>query len=322
MFNQDPFHIEVHLQTLTEIRQLLAERGLTPRHRLGQNFLHDKNQLIKLLDAANIKPNDLVLEVGPGTGTLTQALLERGTNVIACELDPGMAQIIRDTLGRFMNTSEPASVKPAPPHTQSTIARDRRDTPRLAALTLIEGDALDKQRRLNPQIIEAMNSRDFKLVANLPYQIASPLISSLLTDHPNCRGMYVTIQKEVAERLMAKSNSKAYGSLTMIVQALAEIELISTLSPGCFWPPPDVTSAMIAITPKHSTPINSGTESAREFSTFVTQLFTKRRKQLGTIFGRQHAGWSDNQLQSIMSLRPDAINVEQAMALWQVFAQD
>jgi 16S rRNA (adenine1518-N6/adenine1519-N6)-dimethyltransferase len=278
------------VQTLTEIRQLLAERGLTPRHRLGQNFLHDKNQLTKLVDAANVQPSDLILEVGPGTGTLTEALLERGANMIACELDEQLANLLHDRLD------------------------DR--------ITLIRGDALDKQRRLNPQIIEAIHSRRFKLVANLPYQIASPLISSLLTDHPNCRGMYVTIQKEVAERLMAQSNSKAYGSLTIIVQALADIELISTLSPGCFWPPPDVTSAMIAITPKHSTPIKSGTESARAFATFITQMFTKRRKQLGTVFGRQHAGWSDERVQSLVNLRPDAISVDQAIALWQVFAQE
>src|SRR5688572_24857373 len=133
MLNQDPFHIEVLVQTLTEIRQLLAERGLTPRHRLGQNFLHDKNQLTKLVDAANVSSGDVVLEVGPGTGTLTEGLIERGANVIACELDEQLADLLHERLG--------------------------------SRITLIRGDALDKQRRLNPQVIEAINSRDFKLVA-------------------------------------------------------------------------------------------------------------------------------------------------------------
>ena len=278
------------MQTLTEIRQLLAERGLTPRHRLGQNFLHDKNQLTKLVEAANIQPNDLILEVGPGTGTLTEALLERGANVIACELDEQLADLLHERL-------------------------DGR-------ITLIRGDALDKHRRLNPFIIEALNGRAFQLVANLPYQIASPLISSLLTDHPNCRGICVTIQKEVAERLMAKPSSKEYGSLTIIVQAFADVKLLSTLSPSCFWPPPEVTSAMVSVTPKRSTSIESGATSSRAFSTFITQLFSKRRKQLGTIFGRQHVGWMDNRLQPLANLRPDAISVEQAIALWQAFARE
>lgn len=87
------------MQTLTEIKSLLAARGLRPKHRLGQNFLHDKNQLTKLIDAADVKAGDLVLEVGPGTGTLTGALLERGAEVIACELDADMAAIIREVFG-------------------------------------------------------------------------------------------------------------------------------------------------------------------------------------------------------------------------------
>ena len=90
------------MQTLSQIRQLLEDRGLRPKHRLGQNFLHDKNQITKLIDAADLRSGNLVLEVGPGTGTLTSALLEHGAVVIACEIDEGMAGIIEDLFAERM----------------------------------------------------------------------------------------------------------------------------------------------------------------------------------------------------------------------------
>jgi 16S rRNA (adenine1518-N6/adenine1519-N6)-dimethyltransferase len=268
------------MQTLSEIRQLLAERGMRPKHRLGQNFLHDKNQLERLLNAANVKPGNLVLEVGPGTGTLTEALLERGAEVIACEVDPAMADIVATRLDEQSH------------------------------LHLIVGDALQR-RRLSPQIMAALAGREFKLVANLPYQIASPLISALLTDHHvrGCAGLFITIQKEVADRLLAEPSTKAYGPLTIIVQALADVELIGTLSPSCFWPPPEVTSAMVQVIPRSS----QFTGEARDFARFVVDLFTKRRKQLGTIFGRKRTDWPEG---VTPNQRPEELTVGQLIALW------
>ncbi len=279
------------MQTLSEIKAILSERGLRPKHRLGQNFLHDHNQIRKLLDAAGVSEGDVVLEVGPGTGTLTDELLARGAQVIACEIDSAMASILRD---RFEGLSE---------------------------LTLIEADCLDRGRKLSSEVVEAIGSRSFRLVANLPYQIASPLMSTLLIEHEQCKGQYVTIQREVADRITATPGGKAYGPLTVILQAFASsIDPIGLVPASCFWPAPKVVSAMLSIAPKGvgecAEAFGPDFENRRAFTRFVTELFMKRRKQLGTILGR-----SDEVLKSLPagvepSFRPEALTVPQMIELW------
>ncbi|MHC5004603.1 MAG: 16S rRNA (adenine(1518)-N(6)/adenine(1519)-N(6))-dimethyltransferase RsmA [Planctomycetota bacterium] len=264
------------MQTLSEIRALLAERGLRPRHRLGQHFLHDKNQLGKLVAAADVRAGDLVLEVGPGTGTLTEALLDSGAEVVACELDADLADLLEERLG------------------------DR--------ITLVRGDCLGKGRTLAPEVAARLGDRPFTLVANLPYQVASPLMVALLIDHPACRGQHVTIQKEVADRLLAEPGTKAYGPLGVIVQALATVRRIATVKPTSFWPPPKVSSAMVSIEPA----ARPGVDDPAALARFVTELFARRRKQLGTIFGRDAAfppGVRPDQ-------RPEALDVDGIIDLW------
>ncbi|MDY7107018.1 MAG: 16S rRNA (adenine(1518)-N(6)/adenine(1519)-N(6))-dimethyltransferase RsmA [Planctomycetota bacterium] len=281
------------MQTIIEIRSLLAARGLRPRHRLGQNFLHDQNQLRKLIAAAQIAPGDLVLEIGPGTGTLTEALLEAGAKVIASEIDDDLADIVADRLG------------------------DR--------ITLIRGDCLARGRVLAPAIVDAIDGRPFRLVANLPYQVASPLMTTLLLDHPNCAGQYVTIQKEVADRLLAAPGGKDYGPLGIIIAALAEVKRIGTVPPTCFWPQPQVTSAMVEILPSPpgrgaggegppEVKLPDSPEARRAFARFVTNLFSKRRKQLGAIFGRDRpwpAGVTPD-------MRAEMLTVAQLVDLWRI----
>jgi len=203
------------LQTLAHIKELLASYGLSPKKSLGQNFLCDHNLIRKLVDRADVTEGELVLEIGPGTGALTDELIERGAEIIACEMDDGLAAINRERLG------------------------DR--------ITLIHGDCLRSKREINPEIIEAIGGRPFKLIANLPYGAASPLMMTLACEHANCEGMWVTIQKEVAERLRATHGTKIYGELSVIAQALFEVEKIASLSPQCFWPQPKVTSEMLAL---------------------------------------------------------------------------
>lgn len=266
------------MQSLTTIRELLAARGLRPKHRFGQNFLHDHNQIRKLLAAADVRPGELVLEVGPGTGTLTEALVDAGTVVVASELDDDMADLVASRLG------------------------DR--------IVLVRGDCLDGKRAIAPLIIAALGGRTFKLVANLPYGAATPLMALLLTDHPECAGQFVTVQREVAERLAAKPGGKEYGPLSVIAQTLATVEIVSILPASCFWPAPEVTSAMIAI---RSRPLaDHGIEDPRGLSAFAARLFATRRKQLGTILGRTTPlppGIDPK-------VRPEALSPAQIVGLW------
>ncbi|MHC4415870.1 MAG: 16S rRNA (adenine(1518)-N(6)/adenine(1519)-N(6))-dimethyltransferase RsmA [Planctomycetota bacterium] len=265
------------MQSLSQIRALLAERGLRPRRRAGQHFLHDKNQLERLVEAAEIRPRDLVLEVGPGTGTLTEALVERGAEVVACEIDRELAAIIEDRFG--------------------------------SRVRLVCGDCLERSRLLNPEIGEALAGRPFKLVANLPFQVAGTLICAILINHPECPGQFVTIQREVADRLLAEPRTKAYGPLTVIVRSLAEVRQVAVLGPKCFWPVPKVTSAMCAIRPRP----DHGIDAPEALARFASSLFSTRRKQLGGIIGPRVAAWP---IGVTPDLRPEALSVEQIVALW------
>ena len=263
------------MQRLSEIRSILAERGLRPKHRLGQNFLHDKNILSKLVEAADISPGELILEIGPGTGTLTETLLDKQARLIACELDASLADIIEERYGEKLN--------------------------------LIRSDCLDSHRKLSTEIAAALGDQSFKLIANLPFQIASPLMCTLVLEHQSCIGQFVTIQREVAQRLLACPGTKEYGPLTIIIGALADVKRICTIKPSCFWPQPKVESAMISIIPRPKHQVDDTTSFAR----FVTELFTKRRKQLGTILGKD-TNWPSG---VTADLRPEALTIDQMIEL-------
>lgn len=244
------------MQTLSEIKQLLEERGLAPRKSLGQNFLCDHNLIRRLVDESGVRAGSLVLEVGPGTGTLTEELLERGCAVVACEMDRGLAALLRDRLGE--------------------------------RITLIEGDCLEGKHALNPGITAALSERAFTLVANLPYGAASPLMVLLATEHAPgtrtpCLGQFVTIQKEVADRLRASPGSADYGELGVLVQSMAEVRRIAVLPAECFWPRPKVTSEMASITPRPGGPL---THDPARLGAVCRLLFGQRRKQIGSIIGR------------------------------------
>lgn len=234
------------MQTLAQIRTMLEDRGLAPKKALGQNFLIDHNLIRRLVDAADVQPGAVVLEIGPGTGTLTEELLDRGCRVIACELDDGLADLLTDQFAE-------------------------RD-----AFTLIRGDCLASKRALSPKLAAALGDQPFQLVANLPYGAGTPLLLILLTRFPQCRSMHVTIQREVADRIMADPGSSDYGSISVVARAAAETTRLATLPPPCFWPRPKVDSAMIGLSRKPR-PL---TDNLVGLAEVAQKLFTQRRKQI------------------------------------------
>ena len=233
-------------QTKTQIQAILAEAQTQPRHRFGQNFMIDGNLVRIIADAGEISADDLIIEVGPGTGTLTEELLARGAQVVAVEIDRDLAQSLRTRLADHQN------------------------------FRLIEGDALSNKHTLCPELTEVLRAnshRKRKLIANLPYNIASPLVIELLIEGLDL--LVFTVQKEVGDRLRATASSDDYGPLTVVVQMLAEVEVLRTLPSQAFWPAPKISSALVKVIAK-----NRLGNDAAEFGRFVHQLLSSRRKTI------------------------------------------
>jgi len=240
------------MQTKREIQQLLASAGVSPNKQLGQHFLIDLNLMRLLVDCADITSDDVVLEVGCGTGSLTEALCERAGRVIAVEVDRAVAEIARARLGEWGNVE------------------------------IIVGDVLESKSTLSPAVTEALaRARESccgraLLIANLPYNVASPLILNLATGPVTVDSMYVTVQKEVADRMVAEAGSSDYGTLSILLGAMGEVSMIRVLKPSVFWPRPKVDSAMAAFV--HS---NAKSRRIRDIAIFteIVRLFMGHRRK-------------------------------------------
>lgn len=266
-------------QTLSQIQSLLNAYGIRPKKRYGQHFLHDSHHMAKLVAAARIMPDDVVLEVGPGTGALSEHILECGAKLVAVEVDRDFQPILeRQLVKRF---------------------GDR--------VTLIFEDVLSAKHVINPVVRQAMGTQEFKLISNLPYNIASPLLANLAMDRSGMSMAVVTIQREVAVRLLASPGSKEYGPLGVIVEAMCQVQRIASISSGCFWPEPKVESVVVRLS-RRDPPL---TDDPDALSALVHRLFTKRRKQLGTILGRATPLPADIS----PSVRPEQLSVEQLVRL-------
>ena len=235
-------------QTKKQVETLLSEAGSHPRQQFGQNFMIDGNLVRTVADAGQLSSDDLVLEVGPGTGTLTEELLDRAGQVVAVEIDRDLAALLRKTLGHR------------------------------SGFSVIQGDALAGKHHLSPDLLGVIGAakqagRKIKLVANLPYNIASPLMIELLIE--GIELLAFTVQKEVAQRIRAGAGTREYGPLSVMVQMLAEVEVLRTLPPQAFWPPPTIDSALVRLVRND----RLGTK-ARPFGRFVHRLFSFRRKTL------------------------------------------
>jgi 16S rRNA (adenine1518-N6/adenine1519-N6)-dimethyltransferase len=242
-------------QTLSYLRTLFEERGLRPKNKLGQNFLIDLNLLDLILRTAELTPEDFVLEVGSGTGSLTARLAEQAGAVMSVEIDPAFFHLAQET----------------------TAGRDN--------VRLAQGDILKNKNQLNPRVLEALaefrqrtNLSRFKLVANLPYAVATPVIANFLIAQPGLDRMVVMVQWEMAERLTARPGTKDYGALAVLVQSVADVKLVRRIPPAAFWPRPQVASAVVLIRPNASKRAAVG--DVVRFRNFLRDLYVHRRKNL------------------------------------------
>ena len=243
-----------HVQTKREIESILASAGLRPRKRLGQHFLIDGNLMRRLVEVADVGTEDVVLEVGAGTGGLTDLLAGRAGRVVSVEVDRELFPILQDRFASW-------------PH-----------------VLFINTDVLERKHEIAPEVVRALsessqaNSRSVKLVANLPYHVATPLLMNLLLDHPIVSRFVFTVQAEVGDRLIAQADSRDFGPLAIITQTLAIVSPVMKLPPHVFWPQPEVDSVMMRME-TIPMPFADRAELHR-FAKFVRGVFEHRRKTL------------------------------------------
>ena len=224
-----------------EVRALAARLGVTPTKQLGQNFLHDPNTIRRIVRTAALRPDDVALEVGPGLGSLTLGLLGTARHVTAVELDPVLAAALPDTVA------------------------DR--VPHADRLTVLAADAL--------RLAEVPGPAPTALVANLPYNVAVPVVLHLLELLPSLRTGLVMVQAEVADRLAAAPGSRTYGVPSVKAAWYAEVRRAGAVPRAVFWPVPNVDSGLVALTRR---PPPAG-DRAATFAV-VDAAFAQRRKTL------------------------------------------
>jgi len=298
--------------TLTEMRSQLAKRDIQLTKSLGQNFLHDGNQLRRIVDAAKLTTADKVLEVGPGLGPLTELLLAQADEVFAVELDGRLVEFLAQRFGAQKQATEllaPAlEGKTEPAATPSE----------LGAFHLLHDDALSFLKR------EQRDWSDWKLVANLPYSVASPILVELAAGARAPKTIVATLQLEVAKRLMAKADDDEYGLLTLLVQIDFKPREWFKIPPECFFPSPDVDSACV-ILERRATPLLP--ENLRPaYIKIIKRGFSQRRKMMMKLLKQDWA--ADKLAAAFVELnispleRAEKLSLEQFVALTKILGAD
>lgn len=293
-------------QTQSYLRNLFEERGLKPKNKLGQSFLVDINLIDLIVRTAELTKSDLALEIGSGTGGLTVRLSEVAGAVLSVEIDPAF-------------------------HALASEAVFGRENVRL-----LHADMLRGKNELNARVLEALHEMLtqqegclLKLVANLPYAVATPVIANfLLSDQPVER-MVVTVQWEIAERLLARPATKPYGALAILVQSLADVSLVRKLPPSVFWPRPKVDSAIVMVKPSESgrAHVVEAVGGLPAWRHFLRDLYVHRRKNLraalaGAPSGRRSKEEVDRKLGELRldgTVRAETLDVEQHLRLCRTF---
>lgn len=250
-------------QTITWLRGLLETRNIRPKGKLGQNFLIDLNLIDLIVRSSELTPADLALEVGTGTGSLTARLCDDAGAVVSVEVDPAFQQLAAELLAERTN------------------------------LALVAGDVLYNKNNISPDVYAAIDAAKakhgttaLKLIANLPYVVATPVICNLLLQEERpLERMVVMVQWEIAERMTAGPGSPVYSSLAVLVQSLADVSVVRRLGPTVFWPRPLVDSAIVLIRP--SAEKRARVPNVAKWRAFLRDLYTHRRKNLRGAL----AGW-------------------------------
>lgn len=229
---------------MVSIRQELTEYGLFPKKRLGQHFLVDRNIIDKVIRTAEVKKEDVILEVGPGLGEMTLTLARQAKKVFAVEIDSKLVEILRK------KTSELPNVK------------------------IIWGDIL----KVNFSMLFPEVGRPLKVVANLPYQISTPLLFRFIESRHLFSSLTLMLQSEVVERMIAPPGGKEYGSLSVLIQAVSHPSVQFLVKPSAFFPPPKVESSVVKISWRDDLEMEAGDEDW--FREVVRASFSHRRKTL------------------------------------------
>jgi 16S rRNA (adenine1518-N6/adenine1519-N6)-dimethyltransferase len=277
--------MESHRQTPSYLMRRFEEAGIQPDRRRGQNFLTDLNLVQLLADSAELESHDVVLEVGTGLGSLTGIMAPRAAAVVTVEVDARMYAMAAEELDQFDN------------------------------VTMLHQDALKNKNHFHPRVLSVVDQRlkdvpgsRLKLAANLPYNIATPIVSNLLSTEVTPVSMTVTIQKELADRLAARPSTKDYSALSIWVQSQCSVRIVRVMPPTVFWPRPKVDSAIVHIVPDPTR--RAQIPDLEFFHQFVRSMFFHRRKFLRSVmlsaYKKQLTKPEADQIMGDMGLGPDA----------------
>ena len=249
---------EVLPETYKSLKIYLEQNHLKPRKKFGQNFLINKNILNKIISHATLEKKDVVLEIGPGLGHLSEHIIEKVSHFLCVEKDFDLAKILEKQFGEY------------------------------SQFQLLTMDVLETKNSINPILLKTLNEKvtdSYKIISNLPYNVSAPVIINFLEEpRPKLSVMVVTVQKEVAQRLVAKPGTKQYGPLSLYAQLRADIKCVGEISPHFFYPQPKIDSTVVKMIPK---PLIKNILDRQLFKKVVSSIFHKKRK---TIFNNlRHA---------------------------------